>query len=227
MRIRDPVCGMVLEWEEAVEHVVVDDQAFYFCCPECADRFRDGLTNGRAPQPPDAADMPTRLSVARETASSGSVRADAVPRVADRNLDDFESALFRAWRRRLPRDCRARPESRTLERALIIQTLAPCNPERRRRSEVLTAAEIARLRDPRIDRNRIRVELRVLPEALAETLLEAGLSAAQTSACVRKARAFLDDIEHWLGPAGGRGPTGRQPDTPIASVERGILNNGR
>ncbi len=205
MRIRDPVCGMVLEWEEAVEHVVIDDQAFYFCCPECADRFRDSLTNGRAPEPPDACDMPTRHTVARETASLESVRADAVPRVADGNLDDFEAALFRAWRRRLPPDCRARPECRTLERALVIQTLAPCNPERRRRSEVLTAAEIARLRDPRIDRNQLRVELHVLPEALEETLLEAGLSTVQTSACVDKARAFVEDVEHWLGRAGREG----------------------
>jgi len=202
MRIRDPVCGMALEWEEAADCVVVDDRAFYFCCPACADRFRDSLGNGREPEPPDTCDMPTRLSVVRETGSLESVRAEAVPRVADRSLDNFEAALFRAWRARLPRDFRARPECRTLERALIVQTLAPSGPERRRRSEVLTAAEIARLRDPRIDRNRIRAELHVLPEALEETLLKAGLSTTQTSACVRRATAFIEDIEHWLGQAG-------------------------
>ncbi|MEJ2215301.1 MAG: YHS domain-containing protein [Gemmatimonadota bacterium] len=199
MRIRDPVCGMVLEWEEAVEYVVVDEQVFYFCCPACAQRFRDSPQDTRKPEPPDACNMPRRPLASPMTGSPRSVPVDAVPWIADRNLDEFEAALFRAWRRRLPQDSRARPECRTLERALLIQTLAPGNPERHRRSEVLTAAEIARLRAPRIDGNRIRAELRVLPEALEEALLETGLSTAQVSTCVQKARTFIEDVEHWLG----------------------------
>ncbi|MEJ2678545.1 MAG: hypothetical protein P8174_05635 [Gemmatimonadota bacterium] len=199
MRIRDPVCGMVLEWEEAVEHVVVDERVFYFCCPACAVRFREGLAKKRTPEAPEACDgaPPHRLPV-DVPAWQESVSAGAVPQVAGQSLDDFEAALFRAWQRRLPQDYRARPECRTLLRALILQSLVPSDPERRHRSDVLTAAEIARLRTPRLERNRVHTELRAVPAAFEEALRDAALSQVQVSACMRKVRMLVQDLEFWL-----------------------------
>ncbi|MEJ2219103.1 MAG: hypothetical protein P8099_21160 [Gemmatimonadota bacterium] len=131
-------------------------------------------------------------------ASLESVSAGAVPQVAGQSLDAFEAALFQAWQRRLPADYRTRPECRTLERALILQTLVPSDPEGRHRSEVLTAAEIARLRTPRLERNRVQTELRAIPGAFEEALLGAALSQAQVDACIRKVRTLVQDLEFWL-----------------------------
>nr|NIQ53390.1 YHS domain-containing protein [Gemmatimonadota bacterium]NIU73537.1 YHS domain-containing protein [Gammaproteobacteria bacterium]NIY07933.1 YHS domain-containing protein [Gemmatimonadota bacterium] len=39
MTVRDPVCGMCLEWEEARAFQRVGDAVVYFCCPGCATRF--------------------------------------------------------------------------------------------------------------------------------------------------------------------------------------------
>lgn len=199
MRIRDPVCGMVLEWEEAVDYVVADERVFYFCCPACAVRFRESLAGTRRLQAPGACDGPPphRLPV-QAPAPQESVSAGAVPQVAGQSLDDFEAALFRAWQRRLPRDYRTRPECRTLERALILQTLVPSDPAERHRSEVLTAAEIARLRTPRLERNRVQTELCAIPGAFEEALRDVALSQAQVSACIRKVRMLVQDLEFWL-----------------------------
>jgi YHS domain-containing protein len=215
MRIRDPVCGMVLEWEEAVEYVVVDERVFYFCCPACAVRFRESLAGKRKPEAPEACDGPPPHGLPADVpASLESVSAGAVPRVAGQSLDDFEAAVFRAWQRRLPRDYRARPECRTLERALILQSLLPSDPERRRRSEVLTAAEIARLRTPRLEQNRVHAELRAIPGAFEEALRDAALSQVQVRACMRKVRMLVQDLEFWLRR------DGQTPAAPLSTLPR-------
>ena len=41
MRFRDPVCGMEVRWEEAVDYEVVGPIVVYFCCSGCASRFRE------------------------------------------------------------------------------------------------------------------------------------------------------------------------------------------
>lgn len=207
MRIRDPVCGMVLEWEEAVDYVIADERVFYFCCPACAARFRESRAGRRKLQAPGTCDGPPPHRLPMDApASLESVSAGAVPRVAGQSLDDFEAALFHAWQRRLPGDYRTRPECRTLERALILQTLVPSDPEGRHRSEVLTAAEIARLRTPRLERNRVQAELRAIPGAFEEALRDATLSQAQVDACIRNVRMLVQDLEFWLRRDGRQTP---------------------
>ncbi|MDX2149932.1 MAG: YHS domain-containing protein [Bryobacteraceae bacterium] len=37
--VRDPVCGMEFEAEEAQATADYEGQTYYFCCPECREQF--------------------------------------------------------------------------------------------------------------------------------------------------------------------------------------------
>lgn len=41
MKVKDPVCGMKIEKEEAVEKVEYMGKEYYFCSQECAEKFKD------------------------------------------------------------------------------------------------------------------------------------------------------------------------------------------
>ncbi len=43
--VTDPVCGMIVEREEAAGESEYQGQTYYFCCEECKELFDDDPTN--------------------------------------------------------------------------------------------------------------------------------------------------------------------------------------
>ncbi|PLV57417.1 YHS domain-containing protein [Thermotoga sp. SG1] len=41
MKVKDPVCGMKIEREEAAEKIEYMGKEYYFCSHECAEKFKD------------------------------------------------------------------------------------------------------------------------------------------------------------------------------------------
>ncbi|NIP82368.1 MAG: hypothetical protein GWM90_25350 [Gemmatimonadetes bacterium] len=177
MRVRDPVCGMEIRWEEAVDYALVGPVVVYFCCAGCASRFREDPARhvdatrwlSEQPDPASSADCGTEpLDLAGDgTPAHRSLRRDAVPRLGDLTLDDFEALVARQWCRLLAPDSRQPLRTRVLERALLVCALTRPGEERRHELDRLLAAEVARLRSKEMERDRVAEELRTLPDAFA------------------------------------------------------------
>lgn len=39
--VKDPVCGMKVEVEEAPVQTTYREKTYYFCCPACRDKFKE------------------------------------------------------------------------------------------------------------------------------------------------------------------------------------------
>lgn len=205
MRYRDPVCGMEIRWEEAVDYEVIGPVVAYFCCAGCASRFREDpdrhvdvrawMAGEGLPTDSDCGGDPLPLAPEEATARRTRTLATA-PRVGDLTLDEVEALVVRNWHRLLGGQP-DRLRTRTLERALL--TFALTNDQKRRLDlDRLLAAEVARLRVRAVDRDRIEQELAHLPGAFAVVLLNASVGPAETASLYDAVNAKLDRIRPWI-----------------------------
>lgn len=210
MKVRDPVCGMCIEWVEAVAFQTVGDAVVYFCCPGCAARFReapeDYLDNRSVS--PEVTSCPPRPRP--EPVSSHGVPA-AVPRtllpsVGSLHIDEFEERVHRAWAGEEIRG----GACRVLSRALLCRVLGWAEPHG---ISVRIAAEISVLRNRCDDLAAILDRLAALPEAVATACREAGLSRDETNRMTDAITGEVADARLWLAsyhstlerPMSGRG----------------------
>ncbi len=204
MRYRDPVCGMEIRWEEAVDYEVLGPAVVYFCCAGCAARFREdparhvdvgAWLNGEAGQGgADCGGEPLELG-ASEAARKNRSRVGG-PRIGDLTLDELEAVVTRRWRR-LIGDERGLLRTRTLARGLLTHALAD-EPARCRDIDRLLAAEVARLRSRDMDRARIAEELAVLPRAFAGVLLDASTGPTEMANLYQAVEDKLKEIRPWV-----------------------------
>lgn len=205
MRFRDPVCGMEIRWEEAVDYEVVGPVVVYFCCTGCATRFREDPTQhvdvhawvaeGVRTKTDRCGGEPLALRPQESTARRSRTRATA-PRVGALTLDELEALVMGHWRRLLGDD-HGRLRARTIERALLTFALTD-DGERRRDIDRLLAAEVARLRTREIDTERIAAELAVLPRAFAAVLLDVTVGPAETAELYVAVEKKLAEIRPWV-----------------------------
>lgn len=207
MRFRDPVCGMEIRWEEAVDYEVVGPVVVYFCCAGCASRFRedperhvdvrtwlgDEAVGGRER---GCEGEPLDLSAAGETARKCRMLS-STPGIGGLTLDEVEALVARRWRHLLGHEDEGRLRARTLERALLSYGLAR-DPGRRHDIDRLLAAEVARLRSSRFDGDRIEWELAALPRAFAEVLLDRSVGPVETAAIYQIIEAKLAELRPWV-----------------------------
>lgn len=199
MRYRDPVCGMEIRWEEAVDYEVLGPVIVYFCCAGCAARFREDpsrhvdvrawVSGGADVSEAHCSGEPLPLAPEEATARGSRTRATA-PRIGGLTLDEVEALIVRHWRRLLGGGP-GRLRTRTLERALLTFGLAT-DPDRRRDIDRLLAAEVARLRVRDLDSDRIAQELALLPRAFAAVLLDGSIGPVEA---VRLYEAIGDKLE--------------------------------
>ncbi len=218
MRFRDPVCGMEIRWEEAVDYEVVGPVVVYFCCAGCATRFRQDPTRhvdvqawvegGGARDTRRCGGDPLALRP-REPAARRSRTLAAEPRIGALTLDEVEALVTRHWRRLLG-DAQGRLRARTLERALLTFALTD-DADRRKDIDRLLAAEVVRLRVREMDTERIENELSVLPQAFAAVLLDATVGPAETAELYEAVEKKLAEIRPWVSArhAGPRKPVRR------------------
>lgn len=219
MRFRDPVCGMEIRWEEAVDYEVVGPLVVYFCCTGCATRFREDpaqhvdvhawvadevRTHGAHAKSDRCDGEPLALRPQEPTARRSRTRATA-PRVGTLTLDELEALVVGHWRRLLGDD-HGRLRARTLERALLTFALTD-DDERRRDTDRLLAAEVARLRAREVDTERIAAELAVLPKAFAAVLLDATVGPAATAKLYEAVETKLAEIRPWVSARHESNPT--------------------
>lgn len=205
MRFRDPVCGMEIRWEEAVDYQVLGPVVVYFCCPGCAARFREDpdrhvdvrawMTGEPRGGPTDCSGAPLHLQPEEATVRKSSTLA-ASPRIGGLTLDEIETLLARRWRSLLGDD-QGRLRARTLERALLTYALVN-DPDRRRDIDRLLAAEVARLRARDVDSDRIESELAVLPRAFADVLLGVSAGPLETAEVYETIESKFAEIRPWI-----------------------------
>lgn len=194
MKVRDPVCDMCIEWEEACAFQEVGDDIVYFCCHGCAARFRaapdDYLKQGGAPS--DASHCPRRPR--HDPVSSHGVPA-AVPKtllpvVGSLHVDAFEHRVHRAWAGQgVGRECRV------LSRALLCRVLGWADPHR---ISVRIAAEISILRTQCDDLGAVLIQLTTLPDAVATACREAGLGGTEATRLRSAMAREVADVRLWL-----------------------------
>lgn len=214
MRYRDPVCGMEIRWEEAVDYEVIPPVVVYFCCAGCAARFREDperhvdvrawVAGEGDPADGTCGGEPLPLAPDEATARGSRTLATAL-RVGDLTLDELEALIVRHWDRLLGAEP-DRLRTRTLERALLTYALAE-DPDRRRDIDRLLAAEVARLRARTVDRDRIEEELALLPRAFAAVLLDVSVGPARTARLYEAVEAKLEKIRPWVFSYHGAGTT--------------------
>lgn len=178
MKVRDPVCGMCIEWVEACAFQVVGDDVVYFCCHGCAARFRgapqeylereDGYTDvtGCPPRP--------RPDPVSSHGVPAAVPKAHLPAVGALHIDEFEERVHRAW----SNEDAPVVECRVLGRALLSRVLGWAEPHR---ISVRIAAEISILRNQRDDLGAVLRRLAILPAAMAKACREADLSSSEVS----------------------------------------------
>lgn len=205
MRFRDPVCGMEIRWEEAVDYEVVGPVVVYFCCQGCATRFREdpgqhvdvhawvegGVKEDAHHCGGEPLGLRSRESTARRTRTLATE-----PRIGALTLDEIEALITRQWRRLLGDD-HGRLRARTLERALLTFALTG-DADRRKDIDRLLAAEVARLRTREMDTERIEAELALLPRAFAAVLLDATIGPAETAELYEAVEKKLTEIRPWV-----------------------------
>ncbi|MFO7892811.1 MAG: hypothetical protein R6U63_03665 [Longimicrobiales bacterium] len=205
MRFRDPVCGMEIRWEEAVNYEVVGPVVVYFCCTGCATRFREDpaqhvdvhawVEGGSRAETAPCGGEPLALQPQESSARRSRTLATA-PQVGMLTLDEVEALVARHWRRLLDDD-QGWLRTRTLERALLTFGLTG-DGDRRKETDRLLAAEVARLRRREIDTERIEAELALLPRALATVLLDVTVGPTETAEFYETIEMKLAEIRPWV-----------------------------
>lgn len=176
MRLRCPVCGMSILWEEAWCSRTCGGSTHYFCCRGCAELFDE-------------------RSVRLPAASGHRAR---FPQVGALTLDEFEAALWDAWPAgRAPGVCSS--IARALERCIL--SLIVGSRHRRHEVERLLAAELVRLRDPALDADATLGALRRLPQGIEAAARAAALPSARASSLCHLAEDLAVQIQAWSGGA--------------------------
>lgn len=205
MRFRDPVCGMEIRWEEAVDYEVVGPVIVYFCCTGCATRFREDpaqhvdvhawVEGGDRAVTGACGGEPLALQPQESSARRSRTLATA-PRVGALTLDEGEALVARHWRRLLGDD-QGQLRTRTLERALLTFAITG-DAHRRKDIDRLLAAEVARLRTREVDTERIEAELALLPRAFAAVLMDVTVGPAETAELYEAIEMKLAEIRPWV-----------------------------
>lgn len=214
MRFRDPVCGMEIRWEEAVDYAVVGPLVVYFCCPGCARRFRQDPARhvaveewlSDAPPPPGGSGCARdpRSLAGGDGQSHRSLRAGAVPAVAGVTLDELEALVVRRWQRILGTHERETMRSRVLERALLLRAITDEDLEREHQLDRMVAAEVARLRSLELERERIASELEALPDAYVAALRDVTPCEADVAGLAAALRGAVSDVRGWIARPAAR-----------------------
>lgn len=213
LRLRDPVCGMEIGWEEAVDHERVGPVVVYFCCRGCASWFRDQTrhVDPRAWLAEEAANLKPGMCCGRAPTDgrhgfvSKALHHQAVPRIGSRTVDDLESSVLHQWRGLLRLDQVSALHTRVLERALLLRCLARASDDLVEIDRRL-AAEVARLRDScELNPGHIEVELEALLCAFARALAGLDLGPAEGERVRHAFETGLQEARTWLrrrpGPA--------------------------
>lgn len=198
MTVRDPVCGMCLEWEEARAFQQVGDAVVYFCCPGCATRFDEDPERYLEPGANRRSDVECPATPRRHPVLShgipSTVPFDRLPQIGALRLDAFEDRVARAW----VGAGGIRTECRVLSRALLSRVLGWAEPHR---ISVRIAAEISMLRSECDDLAVILEQLTDLPHAVAAAGREAGLCRSEID---RLRKAMVREVAEavlWLDPS--------------------------
>lgn len=198
MTVRDPVCGMCFEWEEARAFQQVGDAVVYFCCPGCAARFDEDPERYLEPGADHDADVdcppaPGRRSILSHGIPS-TVPLDRLPRVGALRLDAFEDRVHEAW----VGPGRSGEECRVLSRALLCRVLGWADPHR---ISVAIAAEISRLRGHCDHVAAVLEHLAALPYAVAAAGRDAGLPANEIDRLQSAMAREVVEAGLWLDPS--------------------------
>lgn len=196
MKVRDPVCGMCIEWVEACAFQVVGDDVVYFCCHGCAAQFRQapqehleregGYTEvtGCPPRP--------RPDPVSSHGVPAAVPRTLLPSVGTLHIDEFEERVHRAWAGEEVKG----GACRVLSRALLCRVLGWwAEPHE---ISVRIAAEISILRNRCDDLAAILDRLAALPDAVATACREAGLSSGETNRLRDAITGEVADARLWL-----------------------------
>lgn len=207
MRLRDPVCGMEIGWEEAVDYAVVGPVLVYFCCAGCARRFRDdpvghvdvGAWLGEEAPVVDrhACDGEPREDGGPPERARKSISRAAVARIGRHTLDEVDALVVLRWQRLLGPSGGSALRARVLERALLLRAVAGTEEELAYADRAL-AAEVVRLRSRDQDRNRIRRELDFLAFAFGAVLPDLEVGPAELAGIRQRIEGGLADIRTWV-----------------------------
>ncbi len=198
MTVRDPVCGMCFEWEEAHAFQRVGNAVAYFCCQGCATRFADApdqyLERRRGPSDPAGCPEDTRRRSITSHGIPATVPLDRVPWVGTLQLDEFEHLVHQTWSGPAPEDS----ECRVLSRALLSRVLGWSDPHR---INVRIAAEISVVRSQCDDLPAVLEQLTSLPYAVAAAGRDAGLSGTEIDRLQSAVAREVADARRWLDAA--------------------------
>lgn len=214
MTVRDPVCGMCFEWEEAHTFQRVGEAVAYFCCQGCATRFAvapDRYLDSH-PAPSDASGCPETAGRRANTSHGipATVQLERLPRVGTLQLDEFERRVHRAWMG----PGRHGSECRVLGRALLSRVLGWGDPHR---ISVRIAAEISVVRKQCEDLPAVLEHLTSLPYAVATAGRDAGLTDTEIDRLQSAVAREVADASRWLNatrPDVATSLTNRTQDDP-------------
>lgn len=206
MKLRDPVCGMEIGWEEAVDHVVVGPVVMYFCCAGCARKFRDDPVahvdvqawlgeDPPAVEPGACEGEPRGLDPAG--LASRSISRRAVPRIGRHTIDEVDALVVRRWRPYLGTELPPTLRARVLERALLLRAVAGTGEEAAYAERAL-AAEVVRLRSRDRFCEGLRQELDALSSAFEAVLLDLEVGPAELVRVHQRIAAGLQESRAWV-----------------------------
>ncbi len=210
MQIRDPVCGMSFDREEAVAVVEQAGEDYRFCSPGCAEAFAqdpDRFIEIQESLPVDQPlsdrfrgrlDDPDEIGATEPLSTTCPICGveTGVARVCQTELGslglvELETMVRNEWRRRMGSEAYRRPHPRSLIRSLVVYALAPESLARRMTAENEVWSEVAMLESWGLSRQAMRAELQELMQATLDVL-------ADNCAEVDESRAILDPIERML-----------------------------
>jgi len=216
MQIRDPVCGMRLEQDQAVAVANHGGRDYHFCSPNCEkaftgdpDRFVEaetGQDNGGpladrsrdAHGDRDLADGLDEDSTACPfCGAETSVERVGTAELGLLSMEELETMVRNEWRRVLGKETYRRPHPRSLVRSLIQHARAPDDSDRRKMAEEELWAEIATLETWGLSRQSMRSELLALTQATLNVLEETAVSFEGTQSILAWIETFVDDTLGW------------------------------
>lgn len=206
MKQRDPVCGMEIGWEEAVDHVVVGPVVMYFCCPGCARKFRDdpvahvdvrAWLGEESPAVDPGACGGEPLGHDASGVARKSISHDAVPRIGRHTIDEVDALVVRRWRRLLGLNPTSALRARVLERALLLRAVAATEEELAYADRAL-AAEVVRLRSRDPDPYRLHRELEAMGTAFEAVLADLEVGPTELVRVHERIASGLEESRTWV-----------------------------
>ena len=186
MKLRDPVCGMLIERTQAAGSTSYGPVTYYFCATACMDAFRTdparyfhrAHTAGGLRVDAVDAPMSTQPPAAGRSCPYCGSAAHAVHEPAafgELTLDESVAITRSEWRRRLGYEAYGRDHAGELIRSLLLCALAPAEPEHGAAARVHLAAAAAALANAPNAALHVKRELQALSDALWQVLATSGL----------------------------------------------------